>query len=159
MIQRIQTLILLLVIILMGSLVYAPMWIKISEGGDVYIFKFYFLKHLTGTGDIIDMETMPYSILMIAASLVAFLSLVEILLFKNRILQIKIGILNNFILISMLCFSAYVSVKLSKMIGKIEFSDFRFGFLIIIFSIMSNSRASYYIKKDEKLVRSEDRLR
>jgi hypothetical protein len=86
----------------------------------------------------------------------AFLSLVTIFLFKNRKLQFVLGRINillNFILLGLF---VYWSLNVS---GETQVSEKGIGMLIPVISIVFLVLANKAIKKDEDLVKSVDRLR
>lgn len=136
MIQRIQTLYLLLSIGIMAGLIFVfHLWIN-SEGQRVYA-----------------MDNYLYLGLFLAS---AVLSLVSIFSFKNRKSQFVLGRLNiilNFILLGVF---VYQSLNLS---GEANVSEKGIGMLLPIFSIVCLVLANKAIKKDEDLVKSVDRLR
>ena len=86
----------------------------------------------------------------------ALLSLISISSFKNRKSQFMMGRLNiilNFILLGIF---VYQSLNLS---GETNVSEKGIGMLLPIFSIVCLALANKAIKKDEDLVKSVDRLR
>jgi len=86
----------------------------------------------------------------------ALLSLISIFMFKNRKSQFVMGRLNiilNFILLGIF---VYQSLNVS---GETNVSEKGIGILLPIFSIVCLVLANKAIKKDEDLVKSVDRLR
>ncbi len=86
----------------------------------------------------------------------ALLSVISIFLFKKRKSQFILGRLNiilNFILLGLF---VYQSLNLS---GETNVSEKGIGMLLPIFSIVFLALANKAIKKDEDLVKSVDRLR
>jgi hypothetical protein len=144
MIQRRQTIYLLLAAFLSAGLIFlVNLWITMS--GD----KFFVMDAFT-TNNIV-LKSM--AVLFFASGLLAFIT---IFLFKNRKLQFVMGriiILINFILLGIL---VYFSQNLS---GEIKISEKGIGLLIPIVTIVVISLANKAIKKDEELVKSVDRLR
>lgn len=86
----------------------------------------------------------------------AVLSLVTIFLFKNRKSQFVLGRLNIILNLILLGFFVYLSLNLS---GETVVSEKGIGMLLPIFSIVFLVLANKAIKKDEDLVKSVDRLR
>lgn len=88
--------------------------------------------------------------------LVLILSVSTIFLYKNRVLQYKlsnlIALLNVFI-IGLFFLLSYIKDGVS---GSISYS---FGAFLPILSIICAFLAAHFIKKDEQLVRSADRIR
>jgi hypothetical protein len=96
-------------------------------------------------------------LLYIDSFLVAFLSLSTILQYKKRKLQIKYGCVMLILLLL-----SYVIVffnHLYPFTGTIDFSSFRISVLLPLIAIVFDILAILAIRKDEKLVRSADRLR
>ncbi|AOW20410.1 DUF4293 family protein [Urechidicola croceus] len=144
MIQRIQTIYLLLAAIISSGLIFIfNLWIKVD--GTVF-----FAKDAFSTDSLL-LKLIP--ILFIGS---AILSLVAIFLFKNRQLQFVLGrlnILTNLILLGLLI---YQSLNLS---GETLVSKKGIGLILPIIAIILLVMANKAIKKDEDLVKSVDRLR
>ena len=136
MLQRIQTLYLFLTALVSAGLIFVfPLW-KNTEGIAVFA---------------VD-DVLIFSLFLASA----ILSLVSIVLFKNRKLQFVLGRINiilNFILLGLF---VYWSLSLS---GGSEIPEKGIGMLIPVFSIVFLVLANKAIKKDEDLVKSVDRLR
>lgn len=84
------------------------------------------------------------------------LSLISILMFKNRQLQFVLGRLNIILNFILLGFFVYQSLNLS---GETAVSEKGIGMLLPLVSIVLLALANKAIKKDEDLVKSVDRLR
>jgi hypothetical protein len=136
MIQRIQSLYLLIVIILNGVLsFYLPLWIT-SE--DIEIFAL----------------SQPIAISLFMVSVL--MTLISLFAFKKRKLHFVLGRINiilNFVLVG---FFAYWSLSLP---GEMDISEKGIGMLLPLLSIVFIALANKAIKKDEDLVKSVDRLR
>ncbi len=145
MIQRIQSIYLLIASLLAGVL--APnvsLWTQESADASVFITDLL-------SSDQIALKGIP--VLFFASALVA---LVAIFLFKNRQLQFVLGrvvILINLFLVGLLI---YLSLTLS---GETAVSEKGIGMLVPIFVILLVVLANKAIRKDEDLVKSVDRLR
>ena len=136
MIQRIQTLYLVLAVVMSSALIFVfHLWTN-AEGNKVFAADNYlYLGLFLGS---------------------ALLSLISIFSFKNRKSQFVMGrvnILLNFILLG---FFVYQSLTLS---GGTNVSEKGIGILLPVFSIVCLVLANKAIKKDEDLVKSVDRLR
>ena len=144
MIQRIQSVYLLLATLISGGLIFVfNLWV--DELGN----KFFVIDSFN-TGNVL-LVTM--SVLFFVS---AILSGITIFIFKNRQLQFVLGrltILINFFLLGIL---VYFSQNLS---GEIQVSEKGIGLLIPIFTVFLVVMANKAIKKDEELVKSVDRLR
>ena len=136
MLQRVQTIYLLLASIISGGLVFIfPIW-KLNDGLEVFA---------------------KSNLLLLSLFLgSAILSLIAIFMYKNRKFQFVLGrlaIILNFILLG---FFVYQSLMVS---GEVEASEKGIGMLLPIVSIVFLALANKAIKKDEDLVKSVDRLR
>lgn len=144
MIQRIQSIYLLIATVLSGGLIF-PLNLWITEQG----IEFYALDSLSSD----NLVLASVFVLFMASSL---LTLITIFQFKKRQLQFVLGrltILINFILVGIL---VYFAQNLS---GEMQVSEKGIGLLIPIFTIVFVALANKAIKKDEELVKSVDRLR
>lgn len=136
MIQRIQSVYLLLVFVVSGILsLFVPLW-KIAEGKDFYAANNQWYVLLFG--------------------LSAALSIFSLLSYKKRQTQFvynRINILLNFILIGL-----FVCQTLS-LSGETTVSEKGIGMFLPLVSIILLALANKAIKKDEDLVKSADRIR
>jgi hypothetical protein len=143
MIQRVQTVYLLITSIISGVLIFVfNLWKSIEKS----IFALDLLKSESNV-----LKLIP--ILFLVSAMLAF---VAIFIFKNRKLQFVIGrltILINLILLGLLI---YVSLTLP---GEASVSEKGIGMFIPILAILLLVLANKAIKKDEDLVKSVDRLR
>ena len=136
MIQRIQSLYLIIVAILTGILpFFFNLWID-ADGTTVFA----------------DNELL-ISISFYASAVLAIWSMVS---FKNRKNQFVLNRLNMILNVFLLGFFVYRSLNLS---GETLVSEKGIGMLIPVFSIVFLVLANRAIKKDEDLVKSVDRLR
>ena len=143
MIQRIQTVYLLLASIVSGVLIFVfNLWESLKSS----IYALDFLN-----SDSYILKLIP--VLFLASAILAFIA---IFIFKNRKLQFVIGrltILINLILLGLLI---YLSLTLP---GEAAVSEKGIGMFIPILAILLIVLANKAIKKDEDLVKSADRLR
>lgn len=136
MIQRIQTVYLLVVALLAGIL---PFWLNLwTDGGGEAVY-----AH----------NELGVSIAFYAS---AALALASLLGFKNRKNQFVLNRLNMILNLFLLGFFVYRALSLS---GETSVSEKGIGMLIPVFSIVFLVMANRAIKKDEDLVKSVDRLR
>ncbi len=136
MLQRIQTIYLLISAVISGGLIFVfHLWTTLNE------VEFYAI------------EDQLFLALFLCSSALA---LITIFKYKNRQTQFVLGRLNiilNFILLGLF---VYRSLNLS---GETVVSEKGIGMLLPIFSIVFLVLANKAIKKDEDLVKSVDRLR
>ena len=136
MIQRIQTLFLIVVVLISAALPFVFPLFTLEDGTKVFAE-----NNLA---------------MMITFIAVAILAVVAIFLFKKRQNQFVINRLNLIVNLILLGFFVYRSLNLS---GETAVSEKGIGMLIPVFSIVFLVLANRAIKKDEDLVKSVDRLR
>ena len=158
MLQRIQTIFLFLVITLLLSAMFFPIWVSAEEAtGEVHKLMYSGHYHTLANGEIIK-EMTPYAVLGILAIFSIILALVEILQFKNRVLQMKIGMANTFFLLINLSASLYFTYTEAAWVLSKEL-PYGLGIFLLMGAIVFNQLANKFIRRDENLVRSVDRIR
>ena len=144
MIQRIQSIYLLLAALIAGVLpMYISLWTSVKEN---IIYSATLLQ-----GNSLTEKIVP--VLFFGSALI---SLCSIFLFKNRQLQFVLGrvvLLINLFLLGLL---VYLSLTLS---GEAAVSEKGIGMFLPVVVILLTAIANKAIKKDEDLVKSVDRLR
>jgi hypothetical protein len=160
MIQRIQTVFLILVIVGMIAYLFLPFWIKIdATSGNQAVFTALGMKLTSlGSGNA-EMTYTPYLYCGLGAIVVIVIAAFEIFQYKNRLTQLKLGMINSIVMSLTLFFSAWLAMKAQHNIIPGVPGTFKLGLFAPVFSMIFNSLANRYIKKDEDLVRSVDRLR
>lgn len=144
MIQRIQSLYLLIAAALSGGLIFAvQLWTKQSGA-------------IVKAMDLFSEGGISLQLIPVLFFGTAVLSLITIFLFKNRQLQFVMGRLNMLINLFLLGLLIYVSQTLS---GEASVSEKGIGMFIPVIVILLLVIANRAIKKDEDLVKSVDRLR
>lgn len=151
MIQRIQSVYLLLVAILMAAATFSPLLELTGEDKATYIFS------SLGIGQLFAIQYPTWGVVFFAG-LSALLALVNIFLYKKRKLQMRVGTLTS-LLILFFYVTLYVYFSDYTTEYKLEFSSFQFGLVLPIVALILNVLAILRIKKDENLVKSLDRIR
>lgn len=152
MIQRIQSLYLLILTALMAATIFTPLAYFVG-GTEEYELFAYSLK-----GETTSFPTLYMGIIVTLATLIPF---VTIFLFKNRQLQIRLCAVELVLLIGSLVFIAIYYYLGSRMFGELEFhmQGFRIAIVFPLISIILDYLAMRAIFHDEMLVRSLDRIR
>lgn len=152
MLQRPQTLLLLVVILAMSMTAFGPLWIYESE-------------KVSASIDIITIKSQPggeasAAYLAAVAGLSVLLALYSISQFKKRTLQIVVGAVNNLVITSFLLLGSFVAIsKASELANITEGGQFQWTFFLPAIAILANFIASKLIRKDDNLVKSMDRMR
>lgn len=154
MIQRIQTLFLGLVAFTMTLNLFSTVWQADTEGKSILLTPFY-LSEKTIEGE--HYHGVIYIALLII--LIIGISIFSITRFKNRPLQLKLG-LGSSVLLCLVVGAYYLVIGKGKtMIAADAVAHFDPGFYLPLIAIVLNILANRFIKKDENLVKSVDRLR
>ncbi len=144
MIQRIQSIYLLLVALLSGGLVFILNFWNDSEGKTWYIL------------DFLNYNSLLIKSIAIVFWLVVLLAILSLFSFKKRKFQININRIN--ILINFILFGTLV-YQLLNLSGETLVSEKGIGCFLPLVSIVLLVFANFAIQKDENLVKSVDRLR
>jgi hypothetical protein len=164
MIQRIQTLFLLGLVICMSLVLFFPIWEKTNQAGNAKftLDAFYWVEYSLdtsagGTWQIANSKTTFY--LAATAVLACLVALFSIFQYKARLMQIKLGAINAFILMVYIGLATYFIYQGENRIGFEARGVFKAGYFLPLAALILNSLANRFIKKDENLVRSVDRIR
>lgn len=163
MIQRIQSVFLFFVAASLVTLVFFPLWNKVdvekSEVITLTALEMTYTKMDIDTGEeqvIATKQTFHIAALALVAAGIALFSIFK---FNNRLMQIKLGALNSLVMAIALGISVYLIFQGEKQILPGEQGNYLFGFYMFVSAMMFNALANRFIRKDENLVRSADRLR
>ena len=144
MLQRIQSLFIFIGIIISGGLSLLFSFWRNSDGEE------FFIMDLLNEGDW-RIITIPVSFL-----LSTILSIISLVLFKNRKQQIKLNRFNLLVNLYLLGIIVYLLLSLS---GESQISEKGIGLFLPVLVIVCLALANKAIQKDEELVKSVDRLR
>lgn len=164
MIQRIQSLFLLGVAVCMGLMLYFPLWEKDNDVHsqkmtlDVYHLRTYLSESSDPVKWNVENEQPVYYIA-VTAALAALLALYSIFIFRNRKLQMKLGAINALVIMITVVIAVFLIYSGEKLLGTGDKGTFYPGFYLPLGALIFNSLANRFIRKDDKLVRSVDRIR
>lgn len=145
MIQRIQSLFYLLAAICAGGLFYFP-FATSSESASPFLEDKLF-------------NVFDHTAILIVAGLAILLPLVAIFLFKNRSTQIRLGIFTIIMAVLVVAIAALLFINGGKEMPASAQVDDSIGLYLPLGSILFALLANRFVKKDEGLVQSMDRLR
>ena len=157
MIQRIQTLFLALIAIAMISFLFVNIWDKKSISSDEQVTLNSLKMIYTRSGQVISETTTVWIAIMAILSFIV--SVLSILSFRNRIRQMQFGLANSILIGAVLGSIVYYSFQGEKLIMDAEKGSFGAGLIIPAIALICNSLANRFIRKDEEMVRSADRMR
>lgn len=152
MIQRIQSVYLLIAAILMAVVVCTPLAVLIGASDSFYLFK--------SMGVFENDLTLVYPSwgIAVCAVISALISFVSIFLFKKRKLQIKMSYVSIvFIILFYAAFAAYLYT--GQIALEAKFSKVEYGLALPAISLIVMVLALTKIKVDERLVQSLNRIR
>lgn len=156
MIQRIQSVFLLLATVSGICAFFIPYWTYTGIGADfTYSFGAMGVKHISGNAQLIIVSTLPIIILL---GLHVILDFIAIFYYKNRLMQIRINTFNIFIILIIIgTVFLWVPYMIKESVSATE--EWKGGLLFPVISFVFLLLANRFIKKDEKLVKAADRLR
>jgi len=151
MIQRIQSLYLLLSTALLIAVLFIPFGVFQTSYGACEYTAF-------SIAGIAGKSALPLWSLPLLTLLSSVLAFITIFLYKKRDLQIRLCLINS-LLIAILSMAAAAILYMVK--SDMFLAEFKIGvgFLLPIVALLLNFMAMKAIKKDEKLVKSWDRIR
>ena len=153
MIQRIQTVYLLIVSALNLAVVFLPLAV-IQSGEAFYSFD----ASGMSTTEVPRELVYPTWALMVLSAIISLLALVTVFLYKKRILQIRLCVFNTLLIIGFYALFAFSLWKIAAVSESFHFS-MRIAVAFPLVSLILNYLAIREIGADEALVRSLDRLR
>jgi hypothetical protein len=160
MLQRIQTVFLLLIVLAMCTFLFLPIWHKIDptilHSYTIYAWK---LKEVNPTNNLANQLFLPYALLGGIAIAIGLVASYETIRFDNRKLQLQLGALNSLLLTALVGLIVYLITKNQAALLPNVPGGYKSGFTMPIIAVISNLLANYFIRKDEKLIRSIDRIR
>ncbi len=152
MIQRIQSVYLLLVVVLMGVVTSLPLGIYTGVDGGVSSWRALGID-IAGVG-----HDGSCGGLFVIALLSAIIALATVFLYKNRKLQVRLTVFNILLIIGWYAVFVAFAMVYKKQLGSAVFHCST-GCVLPLIAVFFNLSAIRGIRKDERLVRAADRLR
>ncbi len=152
MIQRIQSIYLLIVTLLMASLFIYPFAELLGADGQLYIFNYNGLS-VHGEEQLYLLTVPPFVLL----ALITLIPFISIFLYKKRMLQIRLNIFNIILLLGYLGLNYYYIQNFSKQLDGIV--SYQITAIFPVVSVVITYLAIRAVGKDEALVRSMNRIR
>lgn len=111
----------------------------------------------TRAGTLPERGTIGIGLLAIAAAVIAAY---EIFQYRSRLNQMKLGLLNTLVMAALLGTTFYYATYVgAEMVEADSNGSYHAGFYMPVFGLLFNALSNRFIKRDEDLVRSVDRLR
>lgn len=158
MLQRIQTLLLAVVAIAMLATTALPMWEKSSATlNEKVTLTSYALEYFKGTTSASSANTMVIIILAVVSACIAAFSITQ---YKKRMLQMTLGLINSILIAVILGYTFYQVFKVGiPMFEPQNQGSYGAGFFATVLAMLCNMIANRFIRRDEMLVKSADRMR
>ncbi len=158
MIQRIQSIFLALVAILMTGTIFFPFWQKqVQENQEVAQLNSISLEIQRAGEQVSQLNTIYIGIMAFLAVCLAFAA---IFTYRNRMLQMKICLFNTVLMAATMGLILYFVEQGDSLIGgEGSPSSFGIGFYLPVGALFFNALANRFIRRDENMVRDSDRLR
>lgn len=145
----------------MALLFIFPIWEKVNpDTGTKYVLDAFYWMELTENPEGWEViNSKPAYYLAGLAALSCLVALYSIFQFKKRLTQIKLGAVNAFVIMAFVATATYFIYTGENQIGYEARGIFKPGYFLPLGALLFNSLANRFIRKDEKLVRSVDRIR
>lgn len=157
MIQRIQTIFLLLVVVCMGITIGSTLWIQTSPTATTWELSAFMLDQTSPSGDL-EASTPKWYIGALAA-FVGLMALISIFQYKNRARQMMLNMINSLLMVGLVVLVFLTTNGVNTQIQSSDSGTYQVGFWVILAAMVLNMLANRFIRKDEALVRSVDRIR
>ncbi len=155
MLQRIQTIYLLIVAILTGFMFFLPLAVFLEAGGNVLTFYSYGVLNRASSSDGILYSTLPLSVMI---AIIFTISVITIFLYKNRTRQMRFCVFNILLMIGLMGLLLFYYLSVKKDIGFTQHT-LKLPIVLPVINIVLTFQAFRGIRRDELLVRSYERLR
>ncbi len=160
MIQRIQSLFMLMVVVAMGVTIGTPLWEQAGAGseiGDSWSLTAFMLDHANASGEIVETSSKWYFAAL--ASFAGLLALISIFQYKNRGRQMFLNMINSLVMVVLVATVFLTTNGINSDINAVSGGTYKIGFWAVLAGMVFNMLANRFIRKDEALVRSVDRIR
>lgn len=160
MLQRIQTIFLGIIPLTLSMMQFLPIWSKVEPGTlHSYILYAWKLRELHPADNLVNVWVIPYVVLGILAVIISILAIYEIWRYNNRTLQLQLGAINSLLLTALVGAIVYFCTKNQATLMPAIKGQYEVGFYMPIIAVACNLLANYFIRKDERLVQSANRIR
>jgi len=163
MIQRVQTVLLGLIILLNIAFLKLPIFAKHSADATQHLkmdaWSVNLISQTINTANETMVKTQEVWYVGALAIVIALVALYSITQYKNRLNQMKVGIALNLLNLALAVCIFIITKEVDKWLDPEKFGTQQMGFYVPFLSLLLTMSANKLIRNDEKLVRSMDRLR
>ncbi len=161
MIQRIQSIFLVLVVAALISSVFFVFWVKSNtetqEAVNMTAKEIVKVRLVGNDQEVV--ETSGHLYLFILPLVIAGIAFYSLLQYKNRLRQMQLGAVCSLLMGINLALVVWRSTEMDGMIDATTYDFPAYGFYALVGAMLFNLSANRFIRKDEKLVKSMDRIR
>ncbi|SFT99497.1 protein of unknown function [Algoriphagus locisalis] len=158
MIQRLQSIFLLLVAVAMGLTLGLDLWTQVvADSGETWKLNALFMNQIDASGEVLHAASKWY--IAALASFVGLLAIISIFQYRNRGRQMMINMINSLFMVGLVAIIFLVTNGVNKAIGAVDNGEYGIGFWAILAAMVCNMLANRFIRKDEALIKSVDRIR
>ena len=158
MIQRIQSIFLLLVAIAMGLTLGMGLWTQeVASSGENWSLDALFMKQFDTSGEVLGSSSNWY--IAAIAAFVGLMAIISIFQYRNRARQMMINMVNSLFMVGLVAIVFLTTNGVNKEIGAVDNGTYGIGFWAILAAMVCNMLANRFIRKDEALIKSVDRIR
>ena len=154
MVQRIQTVYLLIIVALTTATLFMPL-ASVRMNDIFFSFNASGLNTLTKPSELVY----PTWALMALTAVIALIACITIFLYKNRMLQIRLCVFNAILLLGFYGLFTFFLLKIVDLTDSIHAGNMRIALVFPLICLILDYLAIRNIGADEMLVRSLDRLR
>ena len=156
MIQRVQSIYLFLVVVLMSFMLIMPFAELALQDGQVVVFHSYAVKkYITQEHSEMVIRTLPIFIMICLIGVISFMNVFQ---FNRRIIQMRVCVLNMMLMAGILILIFYYFYMVESTL-RVENHVLKLPLIFPVIGIILTILAYRRIHEDEILVRSYDRLR
>ncbi|MFZ9045968.1 MAG: DUF4293 domain-containing protein [Cyclobacteriaceae bacterium] len=163
MIQRIQTIFLFVAAVAMICMLFFPIWQKVNESKtEMAVMNAISLSYMqldAADGEMVEKaskDTFYIAILAVISAVIAGFSIFQ---YHNRLRQIQLGAANSFVVFITMMVCLYFTLKSEAVLEPKLQGTYLIGFYFPVVALLCNMLANRFIRRDEQLVRSADRIR
>ncbi len=160
MIQRVQTIFLFLVVVAMGLTIGTGLWeqtITDSGASDSWFLNAFTLSNFDSDGQLIQSSSKWY--LAALAAFAGLLALISIFQYRNRARQMMLNMINSLVMVALVATVFLTTNGINSEVNAETNGTYQIGFWAILIAMVCNMLANRFIRKDEALVKSVDRIR
>ena len=167
MLQRVQTIFMTIAAVAMILMLFFPIWEKSDQQFEAEqreyaimdAFQLRYEQHNTSTEEIQLLGTQNTFLLSVGAIASALVMLFSITRYKSRMTQVKLNALFSLFTAATLVGTYLYISKANGLFDPTVQGTFLIGFYLPVVAMLNNFLANRFIRKDEALVRSADRIR